>query len=104
MINKITIAIQRKGRLFDSSKDLLIKSTLSSRIQKIVNEVVEVNLEGKNKNIQVVVKQGGHSVYLCVSSDSFPMPPYFFFPHSPCQKTCSQARAASRRVGECAIT
>ena len=29
MINKITIAIQRKGRLFDSSKDLLIKSGIN---------------------------------------------------------------------------
>ena len=29
MMNKITIAIQRKGRLFDSSKDLLIKSGIN---------------------------------------------------------------------------
>ena len=29
MINNITIAIQRKGRLFDSSKDLLIKSGIN---------------------------------------------------------------------------
>ena len=29
MINKITIAIQRKGRLFDSSKDLLLKSGIN---------------------------------------------------------------------------
>ena len=29
MIKKITIAIQHKGRLFDSSKDLLIKSGIN---------------------------------------------------------------------------
>ena len=38
-----------------SKKDLLIKSTLNSRIQKIVNEVVDLKLESRDKNIQVAV-------------------------------------------------
>ena len=46
---------QTPDEILRSKKDLLIKSTLSSRIQKIVNEAVELNLEKKNKNIQVAV-------------------------------------------------
>ena len=46
---------QTPNEILKSKKDLLIKSTLNSRIQNIVNEVVESNLENKNKNIQVAV-------------------------------------------------
>ncbi len=49
------IYTQTPGEILRSKKDLLIQSTLSSRIQKIVNEVVKLNLEKKNKNIQVAV-------------------------------------------------
>ena len=42
---------QTPDEILRSKKDLLIKSTLSSRIQKIVNEAVELNLEKKNKTI-----------------------------------------------------
>ena len=43
------------NEILRSKKDLLIKSTLSSRLQKIVNDVVESKLEITNKNIQVAV-------------------------------------------------
>ncbi|MAK09280.1 MAG: hypothetical protein CML36_02195 [Rhodobacteraceae bacterium] len=43
------------AEILRSKKDLLIKSTLSSRIQKIVNEAVEIELKNKNKNIQTAV-------------------------------------------------
>ena len=46
---------QTPGEILRSKKDLLIKSTLNSRIQKIVNEVVELKLESRDKNIQVAV-------------------------------------------------
>ena len=46
---------QTPGEILRSKKDLLIKSTLNSRIQKIVNEVVELKLERRDKNIQVAV-------------------------------------------------
>ncbi len=49
------IYTQTPDEILKSKKDLLIKSTLNSRIQKIVNEVVESKLESKNKNIQVAV-------------------------------------------------
>ena len=49
------IYTQTPNEILRSKKDLLIKSTLSSRIQNIVNEAVEVNLANKNKNIQVAV-------------------------------------------------
>ena len=49
------IYTQTPDEILRSKKDLLIKSTLNSRIQKIVNEVVESKLERKNKNIQVAV-------------------------------------------------
>ncbi len=43
------------NEILRSKKDLLIKSTLSSRLQKIVNDVVDSKLEITNKNIQVAV-------------------------------------------------
>ena len=46
---------QTPDEILISKKDLLIKSTLNSRIQKIVNEAVELKLESRNKNIQVAV-------------------------------------------------
>ena len=49
------IYTQTPDEILRSKKDLLIKSTLNSRIQKIVNEVVELKLESRNKNIQVAV-------------------------------------------------
>ena len=49
------IYTQTPDEILRSKKDLLIKSTLNSRIQKIVNEVVELKLESENKNIQVAV-------------------------------------------------
>ncbi len=49
------IYTQTPDEILRSKKDLLIKSTLNSRIQKIVNEVVDLNLESRNKNIQVAV-------------------------------------------------
>ena len=49
------IYTQTPNEILRSKKDLLIKSTLSSRIQNIVNEAVAVNLANKNKNIQVAV-------------------------------------------------
>ena len=49
------IYTQTPDEILKSKKDLLIKSTLNSRIQKIVNEVVEAKLESRNKNIQVAV-------------------------------------------------
>ncbi len=49
------IYTQTPDEILKSKKDLLIKSTLSSRIQKIVNDVVELKLENRNKNIQVAV-------------------------------------------------
>ncbi len=49
------IYTQTPDEILRSKKDLLIKSTLNSRIQKIVNEVVESKLDSENKNIQVAV-------------------------------------------------
>ena len=49
------IYTQTPNEILRSKKDLLIKSTLNSRTQKIVNEVVEVKLDSINKNIQVAV-------------------------------------------------
>ena len=49
------IYTQTPDEILRSKKDLLIKSTLNSRIQKIVNEVVELKLESRDKNIQVAV-------------------------------------------------
>ena len=49
------IYTQTPNEILRSKKDLLIKSTLNSRIQKIVNEVVALKLENRNKNIQVAV-------------------------------------------------
>ena len=49
------IYTQTPDEILRSKKDLLIKSTLNSRIQKIVNEVVELKLENRNENIQVAV-------------------------------------------------
>ena len=49
------IYTQTPDEILRSKKDLLIKSTLNSRIQKIVNEVVELKLKSRNKNIQVAV-------------------------------------------------
>ena len=49
------IYTQTPDEILISKKDLLIKSTLNSRIQKIVNEAVELKLESRNKNIQVAV-------------------------------------------------
>ncbi len=49
------IYTQTPNEILRSKKDLLIKSTLSSRIQNIVNKAVAVNLANKNKNIQVAV-------------------------------------------------
>ena len=47
MINKITIAIQRKGRLFDSSKDLLIKSGInfSTSGDKLLARSSNINID-----------------------------------------------------------
>tara|TARA_B100001121_G_scaffold300999_1_gene311571 strand:- start:958 stop:2685 length:1728 start_codon:yes stop_codon:yes gene_type:complete len=49
------IYTQTPDEILRSKKDLLIKSTLNSRIQKIVNEAIELKLENRNKNIQVAV-------------------------------------------------
>ena len=49
------IYTQTPQEILRSKKDLLIKSTLSSKIQKIVNDVVEEELKNKNKNIQTAV-------------------------------------------------
>ena len=49
------IYTQTPDEILKSKKDLLIKSTLNSRIQKIVNDVVELKLKSGNKNIQVAV-------------------------------------------------
>ena len=49
------IYTQTPNEILRSKKDLLIKSTLNSRTQKIVNEVVESKLDSINKNIQVAV-------------------------------------------------
>ncbi len=46
---------QTPDEILRSKKDLLIKSTLNSRIQKIINEVVDLKLESRDKNIQVAV-------------------------------------------------
>ena len=49
------IYTQTPNEILRSKKDLLIKSTLNSKTQKIVNEVVESKLDSINKNIQVAV-------------------------------------------------
>ncbi len=49
------IYTQTPDEILRSKKDLLITSTINSRIQKIVNDVVELKLESRNKNIQVAV-------------------------------------------------
>ena len=49
------IYTQTPDEFLKAKKDLLIKSTLNSRIQKIVNEVVDLKLESRNKKIQVAV-------------------------------------------------
>ena len=49
------IYTQTPDEILRSKKDLLIKSTLNSRIQKIVNDAVELKLEASNKKIQVAV-------------------------------------------------
>ena len=49
------IYTQTPDETLNTKKDLLITSTLNSRIQKIVNESVNLNLKNKNKNIQVAV-------------------------------------------------
>ena len=49
------IYTQTPDETLNSQKDLLITSTLNSKIQKIVNEAVELNLENENKNIQAAV-------------------------------------------------
>ena len=49
------IYTQTPDEILRTKKDLLVKSTLNSRVQKIVNQVVESKLESRNKNIQVAV-------------------------------------------------
>ena len=49
------IYTQTPGEILKSKKDLLIKSTLSTKIQKIVNEAVDLNLKNENKNIETAV-------------------------------------------------
>ena len=49
------IYTQTPAEILRSKKDLLIKSTLNTKIQKIVNNAVEIELKNKNKNIQTAV-------------------------------------------------
>jgi len=49
------IYTQTPAEILRSKKDLLIKSTLSSRIQKIVNNAVKLELNDKNEKIQTAV-------------------------------------------------